>query len=92
MIKLVNYYQDNILTSKADITSHFIFEYITEYELVIPTNPLLEVDLLISIKDNKLLFFLKDTIDENLYCNTTISKLKEFYKFIINNLNHNINI
>jgi predicted esterase YcpF (UPF0227 family) len=87
MIKLLKYHQDEI-----NITSHFVFEYNIDYELVIPTNPLLEVDLLISIKDNKLLFFLKETIDENLYCNNTINKLKEFYKFLINNLNHNINI
>jgi hypothetical protein len=84
MIKLINYYQD-----KIEINSHFIFN---NYELIIPTNPLLEVDLLISIKDNKLLFFLKETVDENLYCYNTIIKLKEFYKFLINNLNHNINI
>jgi hypothetical protein len=88
MIKLLNYYQD-----KINITSHFIFEYLSEYELIIPTNPLLEVDLLISVKDNKLLYFLKETIDENLYCYNTIFKLREFYKFLINNLNHNnINI
>jgi hypothetical protein len=88
MIKLLNYYQD-----KINITSHFVFDYNYEFELSIPTNPLLEVDLLISIKDNKLLYFLKETIDENLYCSNTMSKLKEFYKLIIYNLNHNnINI